>query len=100
MDEKKAIEVLDVLCKSMGNMQEYREALVLAVSALKKQVPQKPVIKPDKYADVVLHYYCPACGRYFGQAGVHSVILFNKERFCQGEKCGQAIDWDTNNIRE
>ena len=73
---------------------EYGEVLQTAIEALEKQIPKKPFIKPDKYTDVVQQYYCPNCGRYFGQAGIHNVILFNKERFCQGEGCGQAIDWD------
>lgn len=72
-----------------------KEVARTCISAIEKQIPQKPVIKPDKYTDVVQQYYCPNFGRYFGQRGIHNVILFNKERFCQGEGCGQAIDWNT-----
>lgn len=61
---------------------------------LKKRIPKKPEKKPDRYCDLIHNYYCPSCGRYFGQRGVHNAILFNKERYCQGENCGQAIDWN------
>lgn len=100
MNRKEAIELLkthndkcsgcDKLCNDLC-----KPAVELAIKALEKQIPKKPVIKPDKYTDVVRQYYCPNCGRYFGQAGIHNVILFNKERFCQEEGCGQAIDWNT-----
>lgn len=72
--------------RSLGTVEELREVR-------EKQVPKKPVIKSDKFSDLIQHYYCPSCGSYFGQRGVHNVILFNKEKYCQGEKCGQAIDW-------
>lgn len=68
-------------------------ALVECKEELKKRVQQKPEKKPDRYCDLIQKYYCSSCGRYFGQRGIHNVILFNKERYCQGENCGQAIDW-------
>lgn len=70
----------------IGNTAEFMELK-------EKRIPKKPVKQPDKYSDLVQHYYCPSCGRYFGQRGVHNAILFNKERYCQGEGCGQAMDW-------
>lgn len=72
--------------RSIGTVEECREAR-------EKQKAKKPEKKPDKYSDLTQHYYCPSCGHYFGQAGVRSVILFNKEKYCQGDNCGQAIDW-------
>lgn len=69
------------------------KTLIMAVEALEKQIPKKPLKQTDKYSDLVEHYYCPSCGRYFGQRGVHNAILFNKERYCQDEGCGQALDW-------
>ena len=75
--------------------EKYDNNFMALKSALEKQIPKKPEKKPDKYCDLVQIYYCPTCGRYFGQRGVHNAILFNKERFCQGENCGQALDWTT-----
>lgn len=47
----------------------------------------KPNKKLDKYTDLIQHYSCPVCGEYFGKAGVHNVILFNKPGHCPD--CGQ-----------
>lgn len=101
MTEQEAIKELKYDCEQLGKSvpcdtswgQSINTAYGMAISALEKQIPKKPVTKPDKYSDLVQHYYCPDCGRYFGQCGIHDVILFNKERYCQGERCGQALDW-------
>lgn len=71
----------------------YLNALEMATKALEKHIQRKPQINADKYSDLIKHYYCPTCGRYFGQRGIHNEILFRKEIYCQGEDCGQAIDW-------
>ena len=104
MDElKTALHCMKVLaeievceeCSEYGNCDHTKQSDIArtCISALEKQMPKKPVIKQDTYTHVIQQYHCPKCGRYFGQAGIHNVILFNKERFCQGEGCGQAIDW-------
>ena len=53
---------------------EYAAAIDMAVDALQKQIPQKPI--PDGYKDK-----CPACGL---------VVKFG-EKYCKG--CGIALDW-------
>lgn len=99
MTEQEAIEELEerYLTMSMcGDVDECRRnnlLISMAISALEKRIPKKPKKQPDKYYGLVQYYHCPSCGRYFGQSGVHNVILFNKERYCQGDGCGQAIDW-------
>lgn len=75
--------------------QSHADVIGAAIAAVKKQSPEKPEKKPDKICELVQHYFCPECGRYFGQAGIHNIILFQKERYCQGEGCGQAIDWNS-----
>ena len=67
----------------IGTIEECREAI-------EKQKAKKPNKRPDKYTDLVQHYSCPVCGKYFGQAGVHNEILFRKSKYCT---CGQSIDW-------
>ena len=65
----------------------YKKALVLAIKALRKQVP----IKPNNIKDIVDFsdkYYtskgdCPVCGR----EGVSKSDLY-----C--DKCGQKFDWE------
>lgn len=101
MTEQEAIEELKYDCEQLGKSvpcdtnwgQAINTAYGMAIFTLEKRILKKPVTNPDKYSDLVQHYYCPDCGRYFGQRGIHDVILFNKERYCQGDGCGQSLDW-------
>lgn len=65
----------------------YRKALVLAIQALRKQIPMKPNNIKD-IIDFAGKYYttkgdCPVCGR----EGV-----FKSDLYCN--KCGQKLDWE------
>lgn len=71
--------------KKIGTVEECREAR-------ERQRGKKPNKRTDKYTDLIQHYSCPVCGKYFGQAGVHNVILFEKPKYCT---CGQAISWES-----
>lgn len=84
-NDRGIIEDLQSLNKywSIGTVEECREAR-------ERQIGKKPNKREDKYTDLIQHYSCPVCGKYFGQAGTHSVILFDKPKYCD---CGQAIDW-------
>lgn len=72
-----------------GKGRQTADALCMAVDALEKQIPMKPIksryledIYPDQGSDVTVksNHYCPTC-RYF---------IFRSKR-CY--VCGQAIDW-------
>ena len=63
--------------------------LVMAIKALEKQIPRKPIDKthPDNVCariyencDIIV---CPTCGK--------RLKLKSKGKYC--DKCGQAIDW-------
>lgn len=77
MTPQEAINRLKNICFTIKNEPEeieaaqYIGALKLAISALEKQVPEKPMNK----------YYCPSCEEQ----------LMGKVNYC--EECGQAIDW-------
>lgn len=61
------------------------EACEIAIEAIKKQIPQKPILSADGYADGELVYdiaECPNCG--------HELDYESQEHHCV---CGQAIDW-------
>ncbi len=59
-----------------------RTALDLAIAALEKQMPKKPIII-EETADYFGHTLCPNCKKVeFG---------FTQPCFC--DRCGQAIDW-------
>lgn len=94
MTDYEARLILQVRISRYDHAEDINKALEVAKAALEKRVAKKPVAKTDRYCDLIYQYYCPSCGRYFGQAGVHSAILFNKERHCQGKDCGQALDWE------
>ena len=76
-----------------NELQEYRQlgALEEVRAAVEKQRAKKPIKSDDKICDLIVHYRCPCCGKYFGGRGIHHVILFSKERYCND--CGQHIDW-------
>ena len=64
-----------------------REALDMAIEALKKQIPEMPDYEGDGYADGFLVYdtwICPSCGRYYE-------IDYDHYKYCP--ECGQRIDW-------
>lgn len=83
---KVAIHALEEIqqYRSIGTVEECKEAR-------ERQRAKKPNKRADRYTDLIQHYSCPVCGRYFGQAGVHNVIQFDKPKYCT---CGQAIDWE------
>lgn len=82
--------------KSLKNIIEYWtykptevEAAKLAIEALEKQIPKKPIVSNCAESNT---YRCK-CGRflkqiYFDRAGT---IQGYEQAYCPG--CGQAIDW-------
>lgn len=62
---------------------EMAEAQKMAIEALEKQMPKKP-IEIDKWGE---YYKCPICDKY-------AVDNFGcKYKFCR--ECGQKLDWQT-----
>ncbi len=61
------------------------EAYDIAISAIEKQIPKKPIKTNDetgiRYTD---SYRCPNCGRSFSGTGIAS--------FCYN--CGQSLRWE------
>ena len=66
---------------------DYNEALEMALSALKKQIPMKP--KKKILAEGWTFYICPTCKCVYGEG--------NLSRYCG--YCGQKIDWSKENER-
>lgn len=90
--QEEAIECIKKNRPTSG-YQMLNEALDMAVDALERWEP----IEPEKIScddGLTIRYFCPTCKRYLGQKGKHSVILFNKETFCQNTYCGQALKWE------
>lgn len=63
------------------------EAASMAIKALEKQIPKKPDIWGDGYADGQLvydSYDCPNCGKTYE-------LDYDDYDYCP--KCGQKLDW-------
>ena len=74
------------------------EALNMAVEALEKQIPKKPVIKTHKYIgsddDFVNKYHCPVCKALMINEDTNGFYAGRKQKYCD---CGQALDWSDKN---
>ena len=62
---------------------KYYKAIMLAIEALEKQIPKKPIKSDRQEIRYTLTYDCPTCGRQFTGTGFAD--------FCY--HCGQALDW-------
>lgn len=58
-------------------------ALDMGISALEKQIPQKPTPSEKQHIRYAMCFTCPSCGRDFSGTGIAD--------FCY--HCGQALDW-------
>ena len=62
--------------------EECEKAIEIAVDAIEKQIPQKPI---GEYRSV-LHYICPNCN-------CTVKLYYDSPKFPFCKHCGQAIDW-------
>lgn len=65
----------------------FAEALGIAIQALEKQIPMKPVKSENQVVRYVNTYYCPICN--LGITGT------NIAKWCY--HCGQKLDWSDDN---
>ena len=89
IDPNKAI---DYLLDPIGKREIHDESVELAVDALRKQIPQKPVQSKEPRFGMGYEYHdwvCPTCGKYLAPEFAHRSNIHH----C---KCGQAIDWSEN----
>ncbi len=59
------------------------KACDIAIEALEKQIPKKPIISEEQHIRYVTTFECPACNGKFTGFGV--------AKYCY--RCGQALDW-------
>ena len=80
----KNINALNAVCGQKGLYDaEFESALALAIEALEKQIPKKPL-------HMHKNYYCPIC-KEDGWILWDDAIPNDMDEYCG--KCGQAIDW-------
>lgn len=68
-------------------MKAVEDACVVACEALEKQIPKKPDLEGDGYADgqlVLDTWICPCCEKRYE-------VDYDDYDYCPN--CGQAIDW-------
>lgn len=90
----KCAKAHEQLVEWLEELQQYRE--IGTVEEYQEAMERQRAKKPKKVLDETNHfyrYYCPVCGRYFGNDKIHNGTFLFKEIYCQEEKCGQAIDW-------
>ena len=63
----------------------------IAMEAMEKQIPKKPMKSIDPYNNSLYKLNCPTCGKYIAY-GNSRVGTLNKFTVMCGF-CGQAIDW-------
>ncbi len=81
----KNINALNAVCGQKGLYDaEFESALALAIEALEKQIPKKPL-------HMHKNYYCPIC-KEDGWMLWDDAIPNDMDKYCS--KCGQAIDWE------
>lgn len=80
MDEKKVREAIETIKSNYPTSGYYMlcEALDIAIEALEKQLPKKPIEHSTKFA---AFYECPSCG---------DVDVYGQKN-C--DNCGQKIKW-------
>lgn len=69
-------------------------ACEIAVDAMKKQIPQKPKEKPEKYNNNLWELYCPSCESWIGiwNSRVKHGNMYNTSNSHICPYCGQAIE--------
>lgn len=81
----KNINTLNAVCGQKGLYDaEFESSLALAILALEKQIPKKPLHMHKKY-------YCPIC-KEDGWMLWDDAVPNDMDKYCG--ICGQAIDWE------
>ena len=78
-------------CYSQGNFGNQKEAFQMAINALEKQIPKKPIMKP--YFDDMEEEYlcCPTCGEIL----TDRMPMDNMDFYFHCLNCGQKFNWES-----
>ena len=72
------------MCLSLDECRKHNKAISMAIDALEKQIPKKPL-------HMHKNYYCPIC-KEDGWLLWDDAIPNDMDKYCG--ICGQAIDWE------
>ena len=96
------------VCYAQGNTGEHIESVKVAIKALEKQIPKKPILKNGESGSFVDYkdghgeykvtkwqdWVCPICGWFVGQRYNRSQNHSHDQSKCNYcNECGQKIDW-------
>ena len=90
MTEIEAIEIIKYASAFNSENSPLTKALNMAIEALEKQIPKKPVIKPWNPAR------CPACGEELSESmgdGYYKHLTLLQR--CPNPDCGQRLLWES-----
>jgi ferredoxin len=77
------------LCYAQGNTGEHIKSIEIAIQALEKQIPKKPIMK-QYFKDMEEKYLCcPTCGEIL----TDRIPGDNKTFYFHCMNCGQKFDW-------
>lgn len=93
MTYQKAIKILKM--EMLGDSEQMEYAKQMAIKALEKQIPKKPItetvnrgISVSGEYDIDFNYLCPHCNTVVGDYETDDAFY----KFCP--ECGQALDWN------
>ena len=108
MKESEASTILKAEIVHHPECSIFAEAIGLAIHALEKQIPKKPILKNGESGSFVDYkdghgeykvtkwqdWVCPICGWFVGQRYNRSQNHSHDQRKCNYcNECGQKIDW-------
>lgn len=111
MKIEEAIEILKQWNKDLSEFQDEKEGIechCLAISALEKQIPKKPIDEFSTHAiydndgnymeqlDITI-FKCPVCN-YILSSGEIDITDCAEIHYC--DNCGQALDWGERNMTQ
>ena len=76
-------------------------AVEIAVEAMQKQIPKKPMIKIDVFNENLWNLYCPTCGTWVGMHNkrLKQTDMHNNTNSEICAKCGQMFDLELEDNR-
>jgi len=104
MTTQEAIEIMKLM---QGQVEwdypmEYAVAMDMAVDALQKRMPEKPMISINVYDRDLRSLYCPTCGMCIGlwNKRVRTIDMHNETNAHICAQCGRAIDCGIERLEE
>lgn len=94
MNAQEALETIKYEVNEEGHCGYIEDELRLAMTALEKQIPKKPL---DICTPVVTWGICPFCRGELNKIGKQTNRVFKTNAYCM--ECGQALDWSDENGR-